>query len=85
MRDIKITKSEKNSWEYIKTYYKLDFLQPGQIVIQNNNYGVVIGAENSYLLIHFTNGNTGNYHPTSNITYLNIKGDIIKDYRINKK
>jgi len=85
MKDIKITKSEKDSWEYIKTYYELDFLQPGQIVIQNNNYGVVIGAVNSYLIIYFTNEKTGNYHPTYNIAYLNIKGDIIKNYRINKK
>jgi len=84
MRDIKITKSEKNSWEFIKTYYILDFLQPGQIVIQNNNYGVVIGAVNSYLIIHF-NGMVGAYHPTANIVYLDIKGNIIKDFRINKK
>ena len=81
MKDIKITKSEKNSWEFIKTYYILDFLQPGQIVIRNNNYGVVIGAENSYLLIHFTNRNVGRYHPTSNIVYLDIKGNVIKDFR----
>ena len=82
MKDIKITKSEKDSWEYVKEYYKLDFLQPGQIVIYNNNYGVVIGAENPYLLIHFTNKNVGRYHPISNIAYLDIKGNVIKDFRI---
>ena len=83
MKNIKITKSEEHAWNYIKEQC-LDFLQPGQIVIYKNMYGTVIGCEGQYLLIHIPGKGTGIYNATWNIAYLDIHGNIIKDFREKK-
>lgn len=85
MKNIKITKGEKNSWDYIKEnmHHSIN-LQPGQIVIYKNEYGTVIGCEGQYLLIHIAGKGVGIYNTTWNIAYLDINGNIIKDYREEK-
>ena len=84
MKNIKITKSEKESWDYIKNYNHIDFLEPGQIVIYKNKYGTVIGCEKQYIIIHIPGEGTGVYNPSWNIAYLDVNGKIIKDFREEK-
>lgn len=79
MKSIRITKSEKFAWNYIKGYYGLGFLAPGQIVKSkpDEKLGTVIGVDHSYLLVYFQNGKTGCYHPDS-LRYLDMDGKVIR-------
>ena len=65
----------------VNSCYQLDFLKIGMVVKVGDYMGVVIGATNQYLNVFcIDKARSGIYHPTSKITYLDSKGNIIKEF-----
>lgn len=71
--------------EYIKETYDLPFLRKGiQVELGNGRKGVIIGVHNAYLKIKFDDNTNGCVHPTYDIAYFNVNGDVmLKDFRVN--
>lgn len=70
------------SADYIRQYYQLPFLKKGMKVNLAGKDGVITGFSRSgtYLIVEFSNGVTGNVHPTWSMTYYDDAGNIIKQF-----
>lgn len=66
------------SLEYIRDYYKVP-AQVGRRVSFEGREGVITGAKNQYIMIHFDGDKKprGPFHPTCGITYLGM-GEVPK-------
>lgn len=71
------------SFDYIKSYYGLDFIKRGmEVEVYNGKRGRITSAYGSSVRIRLDGEkNPGHYHPTWEIIYFDSDGSIIADYR----
>lgn len=69
------------SLEYVKSYYKMPFLQRGMKVLADGNAGIVTSGDGKYIRVRRDNeGFSRRYHAQWNMVYFDKDGNVIADY-----